>query len=61
MMHFTEIKQLYIGGEWASPADGGVEDVINPATEEIIAQAPAGSVKDAEAAVTAARDAFDSG
>ena len=61
MIPFAEIKQLYIGGEWALPADGGVEDVINPATEEIIAQAPAGSVKDAEAAVAAARDAFDSG
>ncbi|WP_429362142.1 aldehyde dehydrogenase family protein [Paraburkholderia sp. GAS32] len=35
--------------------------MLNPATEEVIALAPCGSVADAEAAISAARAAFDAG
>lgn len=52
---------LYIGGEWTAPAGGGREDVLNPATEAVIAQAPVGDKRDAEAAIAAARAAFDTG
>jgi len=51
--------KLYINGHWAVPSGNEVFDVINPATEEIIGTVPAGGHGDADAAVRAARDAFD--
>jgi aldehyde dehydrogenase (NAD+) len=59
----TELKapRLYIGGEWVDPASDAEVPVINPATEEVIAQVPQGSVADVDRAVAAARDAFDAG
>lgn len=53
--------RLYIDGEWVRPEKGGTLDVINPATEEIIHKAPAGTSGDIDKAVKAARYAFDSG
>lgn len=52
--------QLFIGGEFV-PGGAGTEEVINPATEELIGLAPLGSLADAEAAVSAAHEAFTSG
>jgi aldehyde dehydrogenase (NAD+) len=57
---FTSLDRLYIGGEWVR-AHMGHEEVLNPATEEIIGRAPVGGAADAEAAIAAARDAFDRG
>jgi aldehyde dehydrogenase (NAD+) len=51
---------VYIDGTWVEP-DGGRYDVIDPATEEIIATAPDASVAQVEQAIAAARTAFDSG
>ncbi|CAN5284146.1 aldehyde dehydrogenase family protein [soil metagenome] len=56
---FTNIDSLYIGNQWVKTAEH--EDVLNPATEEVIGRAPVGSVADCEAAIAAARDAFDNG
>jgi betaine-aldehyde dehydrogenase len=53
--------QLFIGGEWVTPATSDVIDVISPHTEEVIAQVPDASVADVDRAVTAARTAFDEG
>ncbi len=50
---------VYIGGEWVE-AGKGAYDVINPATEQVVGQAPECSRQDAENAAAAARDAFDS-
>ncbi|WP_194861769.1 aldehyde dehydrogenase [Dietzia sp. SYD-A1] len=50
-----------IGTEWRSPATDGVIEVVSPHTEEIVARVPEGSVADIDAAVAAAREAFDSG
>ncbi len=50
---------LYINSQWV-PADG-VEPVLNPATEEVLAEAPVGNISHAEAAIAAAREAFDRG
>src|SRR5207249_1516177 len=36
-------------------------DVINPATEEVVATVPKGGREDAHAAIASAREAFDSG
>ncbi len=57
---FTDIDKLYIDGAWV---DAGPErdDVINPATETVIGRAPVGTAQAADAAVAAARTAFDSG
>ncbi|KCZ94229.1 aldehyde dehydrogenase family protein [Hyphomonas johnsonii] len=52
--------KLYVGGEFINGGDG-IEDVVNPATEEVIGHAPVGSMADAEAAVSAAYDAFQNG
>jgi len=52
-----QFKQL-INGEWVDAANGGMWDLINPATEEVIAQIPFGGAADAEAAVDAASEAF---
>ncbi|MCW2672318.1 MAG: aldehyde dehydrogenase [Frankiales bacterium] len=52
--------QLYVGGTWIDSASGKTIDVVNPATEEVIAQVAAGSPADVDLAVSAARDAFPS-
>jgi aldehyde dehydrogenase (NAD+) len=51
---------LYIDGRWVEP-EGGRYDDISPATEETIAQAPDAGIADVDAAISAARRAFDSG
>ncbi len=50
--------RLVIGGE--SVAGAGTYDIVNPATEEVVAAAPEASVAQATAAVDAAAEAFDS-
>jgi phenylacetaldehyde dehydrogenase len=50
-------SQLLIGGKWVDAA-GGTYDVVNPATEEVVGQAPNATVADAAAAAAAARDAW---
>lgn len=53
--------KLYIDGKWTDSATGETMDVINPATEEVIATVASAGPTDVELAVTAARNAFDSG
>ncbi|MHA7649619.1 aldehyde dehydrogenase [Mycobacterium sp. ML4] len=52
---------LFIGGRWRKPAGPERLKVISPHTEEPIAEVPAGGPDDVDAAVRAARDAFDRG
>jgi len=52
---------LYIGGEWVTPNHAESLDVIDPATEERVAQVAQAGVADVQRAVTAARAAFDRG
>jgi acyl-CoA reductase-like NAD-dependent aldehyde dehydrogenase len=49
--------QLLIGGKWLE-AGNGTYDIINPATEQVVGQAPDASVEDANAAARAAAEAF---
>jgi acyl-CoA reductase-like NAD-dependent aldehyde dehydrogenase len=49
--------QLLIGGKWVE-AGNGTYDIVNPATEQLVGQAPDASVGDADAAAAAAREAF---
>jgi betaine-aldehyde dehydrogenase len=48
-----------IGGKFVAPETGNREDVVNPATGQVIAKAPLSSKGDVDAAVKAARQAFD--
>jgi betaine-aldehyde dehydrogenase len=49
----------FINGAFVAPADGASEPVLNPATGETIAQAPLSGGVDIDAAVGAARRAFE--
>jgi betaine-aldehyde dehydrogenase len=51
--------QNFIGSELVDPADGETEPILNPATGEVIANAPLSSAEDVDRAVKAARTAFD--
>ncbi|MDP9631728.1 UNVERIFIED_ORG: betaine-aldehyde dehydrogenase [Ensifer adhaerens] len=53
--------KLFIDGKWEKPRRGGMLDVIDPATEEVIHRVPAATYDDIDRAVKAARIAFDSG
>src|SRR5690348_16343612 len=54
-------NELFIGGRWRKPSGAERLSVISPHTEEPIADVPAGTPDDVDAAVTAARRAFDEG
>jgi aldehyde dehydrogenase (NAD+) len=52
--------ELFIGNEWRPSSSGETFDVLNPATEEVIAAVASATRDDADAAVDAARRCFDS-
>ena len=54
-----EETKFYIGGEWVDPSTSDTTDVIDSATEEVIGRVPMGGAADVDAAVAAARGAFD--
>jgi aldehyde dehydrogenase (NAD+) len=55
------LNRLFIGGEWvASTSDDEIE-VVSPFTEDVVARVPSASREDVDAAVTAARHAFEDG
>jgi succinate-semialdehyde dehydrogenase/glutarate-semialdehyde dehydrogenase len=49
---------LYINGTWCAGANGERFDVLNPATEEVLASVASADVKDADAALDAAEAAM---
>lgn len=51
-------KQLYINNEWIDSTGDEIADVLNPATEEVIAKVPVGTTDDVDKAVAAAKAAF---
>lgn len=52
--------KLFINGQWVKPAGTGTIDVINSTTEEVMGRIPEGAVEDVNAAVAAAKTAFES-
>jgi aldehyde dehydrogenase (NAD+) len=54
-----EPGKLLIGGEWREPAGGKTFETVNPATGEVLTTVAEGSPADVDAAVQAARKAFD--
>lgn len=53
--------KLFIGGKWVAPRTTSKIEVISPFSEEPVASVPAASRGDVDAAVAAARLAFDGG
>ena len=49
--------KLLIGGELVA-GEAGTAPIVNPATEEVVAEAPEASVAQAEEAARAAQEAF---
>ena len=60
-MPLQEPGAIYIDGAFVPPTEKRGEVVINPATEEAIGEVAVGGVRDADAAIAAAREAFDAG
>ncbi|MBM4265434.1 MAG: aldehyde dehydrogenase family protein [Deltaproteobacteria bacterium] len=54
-------RKMLIDGKWVEAASGKTFTTVNPATEEVLAEVPAGDKEDVDRAVRAARRAFESG
>ncbi len=54
-----DFRKFFIDGAWVSPAGRSELDVINPATELAVGKILSGTAADVDAAVKAARTAFD--
>ncbi len=54
-------KDIYVGGQWVASASDRTLVVRSPSTEEVVGEVPDASPADIDAAVGAARSAFDSG
>src|SRR5712692_10320880 len=58
-MSTTETKhQILVGGAWTDAASGETMEVLNPATEDVIAEVPRCSAEDVDRAVAAAQAAW---
>src|SRR5215211_5092584 len=53
-------KRMLIGGSWQGSSDGKAFESLDPATGKAHATVPEGTAKDVDAAVDAARSAFES-
>lgn len=58
LMHSEE---LYVGGDWVRPLEGGAIEIVSPATEVLIGSVAEASEADVDRAVALARHAFDHG
>ncbi len=54
----TERDRMYIGGAWVPAQNGGRWPLVDPGTEEVLAEVPYGDAADVRAALDAAADAF---
>src|ERR1700722_9835450 len=57
----SSCEPMFINGEWTEGSSGKPIPVYDPSTEEVIAEIPDASQSDINAAVAAARHAFDEG
>src|SRR3954469_11330651 len=57
----TTYDELLIGGQWAKPSGGQRIEVRSPATLDVVGSVPEALEADVDAAVAAARQAFDHG
>ena len=54
-----DLTKFYIDGAWVAPRTKRELDIVNPATEEVIGKVALGGPEDVDAAVVAARRAFE--
>ncbi|MGM9985838.1 MAG: aldehyde dehydrogenase family protein [Bacillaceae bacterium] len=54
-----KVEKMYIDGKWVKGETGQTRQILNPATEEVIATVTEGTKNDAITAIEAARRAFD--
>ncbi|MDQ6746858.1 MAG: aldehyde dehydrogenase family protein [Candidatus Dormibacteraeota bacterium] len=57
----AQTYQIHVNGEWRDASSGETFPSVNPSNEEVIAHIAKGTREDAQAAIRAARDAFDRG
>jgi aldehyde dehydrogenase (NAD+) len=57
----TDFDTLFIGGHWTTPSTEETLEVFSPATEARVGSTPVAAPADIDAAVAAARTAFESG
>ena len=50
--------KMWIDNKWVEAASGKTYEVVNPATEEVIARLPLGDREDVNKAVASAKKAF---
>lgn len=55
---YPEKLELLIAGEWCAGSEGKTEPVINPATEEVLAEVPHASAADLDRALQASAEGF---
>jgi len=55
------LQRHYIDGAFAASLDGKTFETLNPSTNEVLAEASDGGAREIDAAVAAARHAFDDG
>lgn len=53
-----DLKRMYIDGEWVNGTSGRTRNIVNPATEEVIAVVTEGHIDDVRNAIQAAHRAF---
>jgi len=58
-MNTIRDTKLFIDGKWRSSSDGGVIDVINPATEEVVGTVAKATINDLNDALLAAEKGFE--
>ncbi|MEV0336546.1 aldehyde dehydrogenase [Nocardia sp. NPDC050717] len=60
-MRLDNAAHFFIGGNWVAATSDATFDVVSPFSGELVGTVAAGSKADVDAAVTAAREAFDKG
>lgn len=55
---YPEKLELLIAGQWCQGSEGKTESVLNPATEEVIAQVPHASAADLDRAINSSAEGF---
>jgi aldehyde dehydrogenase (NAD+) len=53
--------EFFIGGQWVAPLGTEIQPVISPSTEEVVGEVPLAIPADMDAAVAAAKTAFENG
>ncbi|MGH3322899.1 MAG: aldehyde dehydrogenase family protein [Streptomyces sp.] len=57
----SEIESIHVDGKWRAATAGGTREILDPADATALAVVAEGGVEDTDAAVAAARRAFDAG